>query len=119
MLGDAYVDWLGREFQVGVKDYCVYWFRKSHDHLRPGQRAGLVGTNSISEGVNRTASLDYIAANGGVITAAVSSQDWPGDASVHVSIVNWTKEPAALAQRLVLDGVEVSGISTSLRPIRR
>ena len=41
--------WSGcrREFGVGIKDYCVYWFRKAHDHLGPGQRAGLVGTNSI------------------------------------------------------------------------
>ena len=32
-LGDDYVEWLKREFGVGVKDYCVYWFRKAHDSL--------------------------------------------------------------------------------------
>ncbi len=29
--------------------------------------------------------------NGGVITEAISSQVWSGDAAVHVSIVNWEK----------------------------
>ena len=115
-LGDEYVDWLKNQFGVGVKDYCVYWFRRSHDHLLEGDRAGLVGTNSIAEGKNREAGLDYIAASGGLITNAVASQDWSGEAAVHVSIVNWIKTPAAAPKRLMLDGVEVEGIATSLRP---
>jgi len=35
--------------------------------------------------------LDYIVDNAGVITNAVSAQVWSGEAAVHVSIVNWTK----------------------------
>ena len=58
LLGDDYVEWLKREFDVGVKDYCVYWFRKAHDQLEPGGRAGLVGTNSISQNRARGASLE-------------------------------------------------------------
>ncbi|MGH7314706.1 MAG: DNA methyltransferase, partial [Candidatus Rokuibacteriota bacterium] len=91
LLGDAYVEWLRREFGVGIKDYCVYWFRKAHDHLDDGQRAGLVGTNSISQNRGRGASLNYLIENGGLITDAVSTQDWPGEANVDVSIVNWVK----------------------------
>jgi hypothetical protein len=93
LLGDAYVRWLEQTFNCGIKDYCVYWFRKSHDHLQPGQRAGLVGTNSITQNRARPASLGYITDHGGLITNAVSTQDWPGDAAVDVSIVNWIKEP--------------------------
>lgn len=114
-VGDEYVAWLQREFSIGVKDLCTYWFRRSADHLRPGQRAGLVGTNSISQNLGRLASLDYVAAGGGVITDAVSSQKWPGDAKVHVSIVNWVHQPASPPTSLVLDGVMVDAISTSLR----
>jgi hypothetical protein len=88
-LGDEYVEWLRREFGVGIKDYCVYSFRKPHDHLDDVQRAGLVGTNSISQNRGRGASLNYLIENGGVITDAVSTQDWPGEANVDVSIVNW------------------------------
>lgn len=45
-LGDDYADWLRGAFGVGLKDYCVYWFRRAHEQLEPGSRAGLVGTNS-------------------------------------------------------------------------
>lgn len=110
-LGNAYVDWLKTAFEVGIKDYCVYWFRKTHDHLSTGQRAGLVGTNSISQNRARSASLEYIAANGGIITDAISTQKWPGDAKVHVSLVNWIKQPAYAPEKFFLDGKSVDGIT--------
>lgn len=115
-LGDDYVDWLKGEFGIGVKDYAVYWFRKAHARLGRGGRAGLVATNSISEGRNREVTLDYIASTGGVITDAVTNQNWTGDANVHVSIVNWIREPPKPPSRFVLDGVAVPGIGPSLRP---
>jgi hypothetical protein len=114
ILGDDYVRWLDETFGIGLKDYCVYWFRKAHDNLDQGGRAGLVGTNSISQNRARSASLEYIAAEGGVITSAVSTQDWPGDAAVDVSIVNWTKPPPTPV-RFDLDGRQVSGITPALR----
>src|SRR5659263_314314 len=114
-LGGPYVDWLKSEFGVGVKDLCTYWFRRAQDHLEPGQRAGLVGTNSVTQNRARGASLDYIAATGGVITDAVSSEKWPGDAKVHVSLVNWVKEPAVPVTAFTLDGGPAAGITTSLR----
>ncbi|MGA8724812.1 MAG: type IIL restriction-modification enzyme MmeI, partial [Acidimicrobiales bacterium] len=77
----------------GVSDYVSYWFRKTHDLLPEGKRAGLVGTNTIRETDTRAASLDYILDNGGVITDAWSSIPWSGEAAVHVSIVDWIKGP--------------------------
>jgi hypothetical protein len=115
VLGDDYVEWLKSEFGIGVKDYCVYWFRKAHENLEPGGRAGLVGTNSISQNFGRGVSLAYVVAHAGVITSAVSKQPWPGEAVVNVSIVNWTKGAQRQPERFVLDGTEVSGITTSLR----
>ncbi len=119
ILGDDYVEWLKDTFKVGVKDYCVYWFRKAHDNLPAGGQAGLVGTNSISQNRGRGASLQYIVENGGVITNAVSKQKWPGEAVVNVSIVNWIKQPSQRPNRLVLDGAEVDEISLSLRPCKQ
>lgn len=113
-LGDDYVNWLDERFGIGVKDYVVYWFRKGHDHLAIGGRAGLVATNSIREGRNRQASLDYVAATGGVVKDAVSSQPWSGEANVHVSIVNWVKQPDSAPTTLRLDGADVDGITTAL-----
>ena len=113
--GDDYMTFLKKEFGVGLKDFCVYWFRRTADHLKPGQRAGLVGTNSISQNLGRSASLDYVIAEGGVITDAVSSQKWPGEAKVHVSIVNWVDAPVESVVEAILDGLPVTAIGSDLR----
>jgi N-6 DNA Methylase len=115
-LGDDYVAWLDREFGIGLKDYAVYWFRKAHRSINPGDRAGLVATNSIREGRNRETSLDFILRHGGVITDAVPSEKWSGAANVHVSIVNWMRTSGSAPHRFRLNGVEVRGITSALRP---
>lgn len=68
VLGDQRVTWLAGQFDCGVQDLCVYWFRRAADHMQPGARAGLVGTNSISQNRARGASLNYVVEHGGVIT---------------------------------------------------
>jgi type II restriction/modification system DNA methylase subunit YeeA len=103
-LGRVYVNSIRAKFPAipGRADYCVYWFRKAHDHLKPGQRAGFVGTNTIRQNYSREGGLDYIVSTGGEITEAVSSQVWSGDAVVHVSIANWIKGKASGKRRLYL-----------------
>lgn len=114
--GAGYLERLQSTYRIGIKDHCVYWFRRAHDHLEPGGRAGLVGTNSITQNRGRPESLGYIVEHDGVITDAVTSQDWPGEAAVDVSIVNWTKGLAA-PDRPRLNGETISEpIAASLRP---
>ena len=84
----------------GRADYVSFWFKKSHDLLKPNGRAGLVGTNSIRQNNTREASLDYIVQHGGTITEAISSQVWSGEAAIHVSIVNWIKGTSNAKKRL-------------------
>jgi hypothetical protein len=115
VLDEDYVEWLKREFDTGLKDLCVYWFRRAADQMRPGDRAGLVGTNSISQNRARGASLNYVVEKGGVVTDAVSRQKWPGEAVVNVSIVNWVQRPVEPPERFLLDGEPVVGINTRLR----
>ncbi len=91
-------------------DFCCYWFRKAHEST--AKRIGLVGSNSITQGNSRKASLDFILANGGVIYDAISSQPWNGEAVVHVSIVNWSKNSE---NRLYLNGMPVESINSSLK----
>lgn len=76
---------------AGMSDYVSYWFRKAHDQLPAGGRAGLVATANVRAGDTRENTLDHIIDNGGVIVEAVSSQPWSGDATVEVSVVNWKK----------------------------
>lgn len=102
-LGKDYIDRVRARYPdvPGRADYCVYWFRRAHDELKAGQRAGLVGTNTIRQNYSREGGLDYIVGNGGTITEAVSTQVWSGAAAVHVSIVNWIKGDAQGKKRLV------------------
>ncbi len=81
----------------GMADYCVFWFRKAHDHLPActkddpvAGRAGLVGTQNIRNNKSREGGLDHIVQSG-TIVEAVDNQPWSGEANVHVSIVNWVK----------------------------
>ena len=115
VLDDAYVEWLDKRFGAGLKDLCVYWFRRAAEQMRPDDRAGLVGTNSISQNRARGAGLNYLVKRGGVITDAVSRQKWPGEAVVNVSIVNWVRQPSQAPPRFKLDGEVVEGINTRLR----
>ncbi len=100
--GAEYMKRVRKKFHTvpGRADFCVYWFRKAHTQLGEGQRAGLVGTNSIRQNYSREGGLDQIVAEGGTITEAVSSQVWSGDAAVHVSIVNWIKGEDSQPKRL-------------------
>ncbi|MEG4914653.1 DNA methyltransferase [Microcoleus sp. B7-D4] len=113
-LGDEYIDRVFKRFP-DVKDsvdFCAYWFRIAHNNLELNGRAGLVATNSISQGKSRAAALDYVAQNGGHIYAAVSTQPWSGEAKVHVSLINWSKEKPKL---YYLDNLAVSSINSSLQ----
>jgi len=100
--GPDYVNAVRRAYPEipGMADYCVYWFRKAHGHLRPctaddplSDRAGLVGTQNIRNNQSRVGGLDYVVQNGTIIEA-VDNQPWSGEANVHVSIVNWIKTVA-------------------------
>ena len=124
-LGAAYVDRVRRAYPdvPGRADYCVYWFRKAHDHLEAGERAGLVGTNTVRQNESREGGLDYIVQTGGTITDAVSSQPWSGEAAVHVSLVNWVRGEAPGPKRLFVDDgaggldlVELDRIQAALSP---
>jgi hypothetical protein len=118
-LGDDYLQRLLSQFPEvpGRTDLCAYWFRRAHDRLPVGARAGLVATSGIRVGKAREASLDYIVASGGTITNAVSSQAWSGDAAVNVSMVNWTRGAADGPCELIVDGklYPVPRISTHLQ----
>lgn len=97
--GATYVDAIRRAYPEvpGMADYCVYWFRRAHDALKPCTvddpftgRAGLVGTQNIRSNQSRVGGLDYIVKTG-TIVEAVDNQPWSGEANVNVSIASWIK----------------------------
>ena len=114
VLGDSYVNALVKKFPdvKDAVDFCSFWFRIAHQNIRKNGRAGLVGTNSISQGLTRTMTLEYIVKNSGCIHDAVSTQAWSGEAKVHVSIVNWSCQSAKI---FYLDSQQVDSINSSLK----
>ena len=111
-MGDEYAEKVFKQFP-GVKDvdFCSYWFRLAHNNVKEDGRVGLVGTNSISQGKSRKATLDYVTDKGGHIHDAIATQVWSGEANVHVSIVNWKYEQP---DKYFLDNKEVTRINSSL-----
>ena len=112
-LGDDYAEEVFEQFSDirAQVDFASYWFRLAHDGLSQEGRAGLVATNSISQGKSRSVSLDYITKNKGYIHEAISTQPWSGQANVFVSLVNWSKQPV---DHLYLDNASVKRINSAL-----
>ena len=68
-LGDKYRNWLPSIFHGagGTADLCAYFFRRYFALLADRACAGVVGTNSISQGDTREGGLAVILKEGGVI----------------------------------------------------
>ncbi len=112
-LGDDYFEALARVYAARVPagaDLVCYWFDKAWQQMLRKELtvAGLVATQSIRSGSNRTV-LDAIVKNG-VIFDAWSDEPWVNDgAAVRVSLVAFGKEGAAR-----LNGDEVARIAADL-----
>ncbi|MFO7957695.1 MAG: type IIL restriction-modification enzyme MmeI [Candidatus Brocadiia bacterium] len=117
-LGDDYVDrlfdlWEGRVPHEA--DLCCYWFEKARAHLADGkcQRAGLLATQGIRGGANRTV-LEHIKETGDIFFAE-SDRPWVLDgASVHVSMVGFHADDQSLHGSPVLDGTPVEAVHANL-----
>ena len=104
VLGDDYVVSLQRRYGDrihGDADLVCHWFDKSERLVTDGKvaRAGLVGTNSIRGGRNRSV-LDSVVERG-VIYDAWSDEPWVVDgAAVRVSLVCFAGEDNGLPTKL-------------------
>jgi type II restriction/modification system DNA methylase subunit YeeA len=90
-LGDAYVNALDAAYAPrvpGASDFVCYWFDRAQRAIEAGalRRAGLVATNSIRGGANRTV-LERIVEHGRIF-AAWADEPWVNEgAAVRVSLV--------------------------------
>ncbi len=114
-LGDDYVGSLFREYEDRVpafSDLCCYWFEKARSHVerRKLTRAGLLATQAIRGGVNRTV-LDRIRETGDIFWAQ-SDREWILEgAAVHVSMIGFDDGGELVRE---LDGGPVEGINSDL-----
>lgn len=77
----------------GTCDLVAYFFRRNYELINNRGFLSLISTNTISQGDTREGSLEIILKNGGTINHAVKSQNWPGLASVEVSLVTISNRP--------------------------
>jgi hypothetical protein len=116
-LGDHTVDNLFKLYSGRIPataDLVCYWFEKARAQIEFGKtkRAGLIATNSIRGGANRTV-LERIKQTGDIFMAW-SDNPWVLEgAAVRVSIVGFHE--VGQIQR-VLDGVSVNNIHSDLTP---
>jgi type I restriction-modification system DNA methylase subunit len=73
-------------------DLVAYFFRRDFSIVSDDGFISLIGTNSISEGDTRETCLESIIEKGGKITFASKSVRWPGEATLHVSLISITKK---------------------------
>ena len=114
-LGGQYRDYLVTWLADGVRghaDLVAYFYLRAPRLLKASGGFGLIATNTVAEGDTREVGLDQLVAGSVTIYRAASSRPWPGTASLEMATVWGTR--TTWSGTLVLDGVEVSGITSSL-----
>ncbi|MFE5676537.1 Eco57I restriction-modification methylase domain-containing protein [Streptomyces erythrochromogenes] len=122
-MGVSYFKFLG-DWIAGFKadrcDLVGYFVLRVASLLNESGQIGIVATNSLAQTDTRKASLDQLVASGVSIRAAIKSEPWPSkSATLEYCAVWMSLETVTGAASRILDGVEVSSISSSLTPASR
>lgn len=89
----------------GTADLCAYFFLRSSQLSRVNSCLGLIGTSTVAEGDSHEVGLSQLVKLGLVIYESMVNLQWPGSASVKVSMIwlrkgNWSG-PLHINNRLV------------------
>ena len=109
--GDRYIQLFQRLFPHahGKSDLCVYFLLVAWVLIRRGGGFGLIGTNSIRQGVTRDTGLKHLLAQGATIYAAATDMKWPvTGVAVVVDVVHLAKgevQGAALLNDEMVDEI--------------
>jgi hypothetical protein len=111
--GPLYVPFLLTQFLEtnGKSDLIAFFFRLAFERSRAVSAAGLIATNTVSQGDTRAAGLRFIAKNGGQIYSVTRRLRWPGSAAVVVSVVHFAR---GVDVSKAIDGRDVAHISAFL-----
>lgn len=96
----------------GSADFCVYFFLRAQQVLRPEGTFGLLAVNTIAEGDTRQVGLEAMLRNGIELYAAKPNFEWPGAAAVSASAVHGSRGAWTGVRRL--NGSVVQTISAFL-----
>jgi methylase of polypeptide subunit release factors len=96
----------------GLADLVTYFLRRNDQISNSKAFYSLITTNSISQGDTRKFGLGHLVSNNRKLAFAIRSRNWPGRASVVISIFSVSKSASEL--KCVLDGQPVPYISSLL-----
>jgi len=103
--------------QRGRADLVTYFALRSMRLLRHHGMAGLLATNTVAQGDSREVGLDHLLAVGNTLPRALSSEPWPGGASLEVAHL-WIRH-GSWRGAVVLDGHKVTAITSALEASSR
>lgn len=114
LYGNDFLNYLKFKFPpfLGQCDLAAAFVRGNFTLINNQGFIGLITTNSICQGDTRLGGLDIILQQGGKINHAIKSLEWPGEAAVHISIINYTKSTINI--NLYLNNKKVSRINSYL-----
>ncbi|MEK6750694.1 MAG: DNA methyltransferase [Chloroflexota bacterium] len=120
--GKRIVRTLGSDYQQTLRviypsinknaDICVYFFHQAFRFLFQNGYWGFISTKTIAEGDVREAGLDLLTKAGARIIVADTDKNWPGSASVLITVVCMTK--TKWNSFCILNGKTVKNISSYL-----
>lgn len=103
VLGSSYRVYLGTTVGRGKKasyaDLCSFFLLRAHSLINPTGGAGLVATNTISQGDTREMGLDQLFLDGFRPYWVMTDVPWSGEANVVVSLLATRREDQWLSQR--------------------
>lgn len=74
--------------QGATTDLVAFFFRRINTLIAKNRFWALITTNSIAEGDTRLNSLDYLVQRGDIVMAFPSIK-WPGEATLHVTLISF------------------------------
>lgn len=121
--GEGYVSWLmARHPEVQGHpnvDLCGYFLRRAGSLSGAHGALGMVATNTVAQGDTRLIALKHMIVEGWQLTDVRTGFAWPGDASVHVCLLNaCVGNPTLIPRPRTLDGLIVDVIDSRLRAAR-
>ena len=96
----------------GPADLVAFFFRRCFELLPPQGVCGMLATHSIAETATRAIGLDAILRDGGIIFEAATGIPWPGEVSVTVCRVEFSRQAIDIPRQL--NGRSVTTITSSL-----
>jgi hypothetical protein len=122
-LGSAYRNYLVETIGRGARghaDLIAYFALRVHGLLNQAGQAGLIATNTLTQGDTREVGLDQIVADGVTIRRSVKSEPWPSKSAALEYCAVWTsRAPLSPAADRQADRLVVAGITPSLDPESR